>query len=52
MKSVVFVLALLLSVVFEEVPPQTSKITWTHNNAQSADRQLPETVGAGCAFLD
>ncbi|MCA1578758.1 MAG: CRTAC1 family protein [Acidobacteria bacterium] len=52
MKSVVFVLALLLSVVFEEVPPQTSKITWVHNNAQSADRQLPETVGAGCAFLD
>src|SRR5688572_15307537 len=52
MKSVVFVLALLLSVVFEEVPPQTSKITWIHNNAQSADRQLPETVGAGCAFLD
>ena len=52
MKPVVFLLALLLSVVFEEVPPQTSKITWTHNNAQSADRQLPETVGAGCAFLD
>jgi enediyne biosynthesis protein E4 len=52
MKSVVVVLALLFSVVFEEVPPQTSKITWIHNNAQSADRQLPETVGAGCAFLD
>jgi len=42
----------LSSVVFEEVPPQTSKITWVHNNAHSADRQLPETVGAGCAFLD
>src|SRR5690349_18307018 len=39
-------------VTFEEVPPQTSKITWVHNNAHSADRQLPETVGAGCAFLD
>jgi hypothetical protein len=39
-------------VMFEEVPAQTSKITWTHNNAQSADRQLPETVGAGCAFFD
>jgi hypothetical protein len=38
--------------MFEEVSPQTSKITWVHNNAQSADRQLPETVGAGCAFLD
>jgi len=37
---------------FEEVSPATSKITWTHNNAQSPDRQLPETVGAGCAFLD
>src|SRR5918998_4509674 len=39
-------------VTFEEVPPSASKITWTHNNGQSADRQLPETVGAGCAFLD
>ncbi|HEX6047308.1 MAG TPA: CRTAC1 family protein [Pyrinomonadaceae bacterium] len=39
-------------VTFEEVPPQSSKITWTHNNAQSPDRQLPETVGAGCAFFD
>jgi hypothetical protein len=39
-------------VTFEEVPPQASKINWTHNNAQSADRQLPETVGAGCAFFD
>ncbi len=37
---------------FEEVSPAASKITWTHNNAQSPDRQLPETVGAGCAFLD
>src|SRR5262245_6249295 len=39
-------------VTFEEVSPQTSKINWTHNNAHSPDRQLPETVGAGCAFLD
>ena len=30
----------------------TSKITWTHDNAHSPDRQLPETVGAGCAFFD
>jgi len=51
--SVALILILALSsVVFEEVPPQVSKITWTHNNAQSFDRQLPETVGAGCAFLD
>jgi enediyne biosynthesis protein E4 len=39
-------------VTFEEVPAAVSKITWTHNNAHSPDRQLPETVGAGCAFLD
>ena len=52
MKSLVLLIALLASVVFEEVPPQTSKINWVHNNAHSADRQLPETVGAGCAFLD
>ena len=39
-------------VTFEEVPPSVSKITWTHNNAHSPDRQLPETVGAGCAFFD
>ena len=53
MNSVALILILALSsVVFEEVPPQVSKITWTHNNAQSFDRQLPETVGAGCAFLD
>ena len=52
MKSAVFLLALVASVVFEEVSPQTSRITWAHNNAQSVDRQLPETVGAGCAFLD
>jgi hypothetical protein len=39
-------------VTFEEVPPSASKITWVHNNAHSPDRQLPETVGAGCAFLD
>ena len=37
---------------FEEVPSSVTKITWKHDNAQSADRQLPETVGAGCAFLD
>ena len=39
-------------VTFEEVPASASKINWVHNNAQSHDRQLPETVGAGCAFLD
>jgi enediyne biosynthesis protein E4 len=52
MYSTLLALLLLASVTFEEVSPQTSKITWVHNNAQSSDRQLPETVGAGCAFLD
>ncbi|PYS25193.1 MAG: hypothetical protein DMF72_02445, partial [Acidobacteria bacterium] len=40
------------SVTFEEVPASKSGITWIHNNAHSSDRYLPETVGAGCAFLD
>src|SRR5205807_3223557 len=40
------------SVTFEEVPASKSGITWIHNNAHSVDRYLPETVGAGCAFLD
>ncbi len=52
MYSALLALLLLASVTFEEVAPQKSKITWVHNNAQSVDRQLPETVGAGCAFLD
>jgi hypothetical protein len=37
---------------FVEVSPKSSGITWTHNNAHSAERYLPETVGAGCAFFD
>lgn len=40
------------AVTFEEVSPVASKITWTHDNGHSPDRQLPETVGAGCAFFD
>lgn len=39
-------------VIFSEVPPQSSGITWIHNNAHSSERHLPETVGAGCAFFD
>src|SRR5919198_1401114 len=38
--------------IFEEVPAAASGITWRHENAMSRDRYLPETVGAGCAFLD
>ncbi|HEV2826222.1 MAG TPA: CRTAC1 family protein [Pyrinomonadaceae bacterium] len=40
------------NVTFEEVSAKNSGLTWVHNNAHSADRYLPETVGAGCAFLD
>ena len=40
------------SVTFEEVSAKASGITWTHNNAHSAEHYLPETVGAGCAFFD
>jgi enediyne biosynthesis protein E4 len=39
------------TVTFEDIT-QKSGITWTHNNAQSDARHLPETVGAGCAFID
>src|SRR5215213_3443558 len=60
LKFSVFLLIIILvqkppsrtAVTFEEVPAKESGITWTHNNAQSPDRQLPETVGAGCAFFD
>src|SRR6266850_6025970 len=39
-------------VTFAEVPAKQSGIAWVHTNAHSSDRYLPETVGAGCAFLD
>ena len=38
--------------LFEEVPPERSGITFVHENAMSAERYLPETMGPGCAFLD
>ena len=38
--------------IFEEVPAARSGITWRHENGMSAERYLPETVGAGCAFVD
>src|SRR5919198_129830 len=38
--------------IFEEVPAAASGISWRHENAMSTERYLPETVGAGCAFLD
>ena len=37
---------------FQEVPASKSKIDWTHVAGLSSEMYLPETVGAGCAFLD
>jgi hypothetical protein len=37
---------------FEEIPASVSGITWTHTNGKSAEKYLPETTGAGCAFFD
>lgn len=37
---------------FEVVPADASGIRWVHVNARSDERHLPETVGAGVAFLD
>ncbi len=38
--------------IFEEVPPESSGITWVHENAMSPERYLPESLGPGCAFFD
>ncbi len=38
--------------LFREVPPGESGITWTHENAHSDKRYLPETTGAGVAIFD
>jgi hypothetical protein len=40
------------SSAFEIIPASTSKITWAHSNGRSPEMYLPETTGAGCAFLD
>jgi enediyne biosynthesis protein E4 len=37
---------------FEEIPSSASGITWKHVAGKSAEKYLPETTGAGCAFLD
>ncbi|HSS20443.1 MAG TPA: CRTAC1 family protein [Pyrinomonadaceae bacterium] len=52
LSSIVVAQALKLNVTFDEIPAGKSGITWVHNNAHSSDRYLPETLGAGCAFLD
>jgi enediyne biosynthesis protein E4 len=38
--------------LFEEVPPSVSGIAWVHQNAMSANRYLPETMGPGVALVD
>jgi enediyne biosynthesis protein E4 len=38
--------------IFEEISPSVSGIGWVHQNAMSANRYLPETMGPGVAFLD
>jgi hypothetical protein len=40
------------SPAFEEMPSSSTKISWTHTNGRSPEWYLPETVGAGCGFLD
>jgi hypothetical protein len=37
---------------FEQIPAARSGIRWTHTAGLSPQMYLPETVGAGCAFLD
>ncbi len=38
--------------LFVEVPPKVSGISFVHDSAMSPRRHLPETMGAGVAFLD
>jgi hypothetical protein len=45
-------LALPPAYPFEEIPAAVSGIAWTHSNGKSAEKYLPETTGAGCAFFD
>jgi len=37
---------------FEEILPARSGISWKHTAGYSPQKYLPETTGAGCAFLD
>ena len=39
-------------VLFERVAAATSGIGWRHVSGRSSEYYLPETTGAGCAFLD
>lgn len=42
----------LSSPAFEQISPAQSGITWVHTAGKSPEKHLPETSGAGCAFLD
>jgi hypothetical protein len=37
---------------FEEITSSTSGISWKHVAGKSPEKYLPETTGAGCAFVD
>jgi enediyne biosynthesis protein E4 len=37
---------------FQDVPAEKSGILWKHCSGKSPEKYLPETTGAGCAFLD
>jgi hypothetical protein len=37
---------------FQQILPEKSGIRWVHSNGKSPEKYLPETTGAGCAFLD
>lgn len=37
---------------FEQITPERSGIRWVHTAGKSPQKYLPETSGAGCAFLD
>jgi len=37
---------------FEEIPSPVSGITWRHVGGHTSEMYLPETIGAGCGFVD
>ncbi|MBM3786017.1 MAG: CRTAC1 family protein [Acidobacteria bacterium] len=41
-----------VAVRWTSIPASQSGISWRHENGKSADRHLPETVGAGVAIFD
>jgi hypothetical protein len=43
---------LAAQVTFTAVPPSESGIAWTHDNAQTPQRYMPESIGPGGAWFD